>query len=92
MSKTDESGMAFPGKSYTRSGAPNGRDAMGLTKREYFAGQAMQGMLAHANLNMRSEGLPATIAESSVVVADALIAELEKNGPAPADIASGEIG
>lgn len=47
----------------------------GLTKREYFAAVAMQGMIA------RSHGLYVTttqFAEQSVKLADALIAELSK--------------
>lgn len=44
---------------------------MGLTKREYFAGLAMQGtMTSSYSVNM--------IAEIAVKMADALLAELEK--------------
>ena len=37
---------AFPGPSYTRSGTPNGHD-MGMTLRDYFAGQALAGLCAN---------------------------------------------
>ena len=52
----------------------------GLTKREYFAAMAMQGMLNHGG--MTSHGTqsfnPITIAELSTKQADALINELNK--------------
>jgi hypothetical protein len=52
--------------------------ATGLTKREHFAGLAMQG-LCHA---IDSQGTwahdPKTVAESAVTYADALLAELDK--------------
>jgi len=47
----------------------------GLTKREYFAGLAMQGMMANQNLTSTEND---TIAKWSVDMADALLAELEK--------------
>lgn len=46
----------------------------GLTKREYFAGLAMQGLCADTNYD-------GDVAASSVKLADALIAELNKNAP-----------
>lgn len=64
--------MAFPGtnvEDQTRQG--------GLTKREYFAAKAMQGYVA-------SEGYCASsytvLAEYSVKLADAVLAELAKKG------------
>lgn len=48
----------------------------GLTKREYFAAMAMQGMLA-SGISERNSG-PVSLAMSAVEQADALIAELEK--------------
>lgn len=44
----------------------------GLTKREYFAGMAMQGILAHG------DWMEDRIVSDSVKYADALIAELNK--------------
>lgn len=46
----------------------------GLTKREYFAAMAMQGMLPHPELLIVDEG----VAKDAVMMADALIAELNK--------------
>lgn len=47
---------------------------IGLTKREYFAGLAMQGMLANSSLNNLKEE---TVAEISVLCADKLLENLE---------------
>lgn len=47
--------------------------ATGLTKREYFAAMAMQGMVRRD-----SEPHPGALAYDAVVVADALLAELER--------------
>lgn len=48
----------------------------GLTKREYFAAMAMQGIITNKDgLDIKIE----RIAESSVDMADALIEELNKN-------------
>jgi hypothetical protein len=52
-----------------------GDDGIGLTKREYFSGLAMQGMMANQNLTSTEND---TIAKWSVEIADALLAELEK--------------
>lgn len=46
----------------------------GLTKREYFAAMAMQGILAQQPV----EGDPDDLARSAGICADALIAELSK--------------
>lgn len=46
----------------------------GLTKREHFAGLAMQGLLS----NSRTIGSPKTLAELAYKNADALLAELEQ--------------
>ncbi len=50
----------------------------GLTKREYFAVLAMQGMLNGIMCNADSRHLT-LISEKSVKAADALLAELEKS-------------
>lgn len=61
--------------SQVESGCLSG-DGMGLTKREYFAAMAMQGMLSHGFNNVITEA--GEIAKA-VRLADALLAELEKN-------------
>jgi hypothetical protein len=55
---------AFPADEHTHTDG-------GLTKREYFAGLAMQGMA-------RIEGNVEDIAHDAVKIADALLAELRK--------------
>jgi hypothetical protein len=50
-------------------------DETGLTKREYFAAMAMQGILANASWN--DGGNPKHVSESSVVFADELLKQLE---------------
>ncbi len=55
---------------------------MGLSKREYFAAKAMQGMLANTNLTSLSDDFVtgihrATLASTACAQADALIKELE---------------
>lgn len=66
---------AFPADAHTHTDG-------GLTKREYFAGLAMQGMLANLNGAMMKGGTktlhPDHIAEMSVIHADAVLRELEK--------------
>jgi hypothetical protein len=49
---------------------------VGLTKREYFAGLAMQGWIACQSENFRGEAN--SVASKAVEYADALLAELEK--------------
>ena len=54
----------------------------GLTKREYFAAMAMQGMLANLNGALMKGGTktlhPNHISEMSVIHADAVLKELDK--------------
>lgn len=50
----------------------------GLTKREYFAALAMQGILANRTVQSFSNGFHVGLSEDAVKHADALIAELNK--------------
>lgn len=59
--------MAFPTK------LVNGELHTGLTKREYFAAIAMQGLLANPNTLNRG----GIIATESVIIADSLLKALE---------------
>lgn len=53
---------------------------LGLTKREYLAGLAMQGLLTRSNGNPQLGIIEGErIAEESVLMADALLIELRKN-------------
>jgi len=48
--------------------------SIGLTKREYFAGLAMQGLLSNPNKTSN----PIQISEDAVMYADELLKQLEK--------------
>lgn len=54
----------------------------GLTKREYFAGLAMQGLCANGSWLQKatehSTDVPGAVADAARDIADALLAELEK--------------
>lgn len=66
----NDSAFAFEGET---------RMQMGLTKREYFAAMAMQGLLAHNCAHFKDEDLHEPgVAKRSLKLADALIAELNK--------------
>lgn len=64
--------MAYP--VLDRSQTPNETYQLGLTKREYFAAMAMQGMLAGDDGNSSAE----YVAHDAVKQADALLKELAK--------------
>jgi hypothetical protein len=57
---------AFP----MRNPDPSQNDEWGLTKREYFAAMAMQGLISNPNTSFETR--------DAVIIADALIAELNK--------------
>jgi hypothetical protein len=50
----------------------------GLTKREYFAAMAMQGLIANQSINLHNQ--PRIVSES-VKYADLMLLELEKKKP-----------
>lgn len=71
---TEPKEPAYPSETERQTG-PNSFHFMGLTKREYFAAMAMQGMLAG------SQGLDIKtweFSEQSIALADSLITELNK--------------
>jgi hypothetical protein len=57
-----------------RNPDPNQDDEFGLTKREYFAAMALQGLLSQSQFLINSE----KFAKFAVEAADALMAELNK--------------
>ena len=69
--KKNDGGPAFPNQGDGR-GPTHNYD--GMTLREYYAGQAMLGLLA----NPESSPHPPDVSSFSVIQADALIAELEE--------------
>jgi hypothetical protein len=71
--QANDAAFARPGFYHEYRGVMN-YDDYGLTKREYFAAKAMQGFLAVAEKG----DSPQIIATASVVIADALIAALNR--------------
>ena len=65
----------------TQSPSLQNDTSLGLTKREYFAGLAMQGLLANCNGGMTSGGSrtfsPNEISKLAVLHADELLKQLE---------------
>ena len=53
-------------------------EQLGLTKREYFAAMALQGLLADAETAKQFETSPIGIPQTAVMAADALIEALNK--------------
>ena len=65
---------AYPSQRLDVSGTPREDLQRGLTKREYFAAMAMQGMTSNNSITVE------TVAAWAVQYADALLAELGKEG------------
>ena len=59
-------------------------DTIGLTKREYFAGLAMQGLMSNPNFikpgsfDFKSSGTKERVSSISIKIADELLTQLEK--------------
>jgi len=69
MENGEKCAFGFEGKTSLREG---------LTKREYFAGLAMQGVLSHNSKYSPTPNQAADIATYAVQIADALLEELNK--------------
>jgi hypothetical protein len=76
MTNTPNKDRAAFSVSLRDNGNARHADAMGLTKREYYAGLALQGLLA--NTNSLSDVRNQMMAKVSVKLADQLLTELEK--------------
>jgi hypothetical protein len=74
MNKANE--PAFPIQDAEWNGPGRHGEWPGLSKREYFAAMAMQGLAG--NLDADSNADPQFVARDAVSYADALLAELEK--------------
>lgn len=74
----DTSGPAFP--AYMKESAAFGQDFCqeGMTLRDWFAGQALVGMLASAPVADRSKPKHRGWAENAYLFADAMLAERSK--------------
>lgn len=66
-------GYAFPGTRYSQEGMTIGA-GQGMTMRDWFAGQALQGALA----NTLRTGSPVEFAEAAYSYADAMIEQRNK--------------
>lgn len=76
MGARDNGGQAFPTGEHTNGGHD------GMTLRDWFAGQALAGMLAHSTRYRPRDGAPANwheaIAEEATQIADAMLRERAK--------------
>lgn len=70
MTEKNTGGAAFPGPAFTRNGYQSGHD-MGMTLRDWFAGQAL------ANTYAQHEQDPSKVAEWAYQIADAMLAARE---------------
>ena len=79
MKKADENAFPYRSTSYSETEANN----YGLTKREYFAIQCAQGILAHpGGVSFAGDVREETaIAITAIVVADELLKQLESGSP-----------
>jgi hypothetical protein len=83
MSAVKDGGAAFPGPSFTQSGLTNGH-AMGMTLRDWFAGQALAGIIqvTSAGLHQPSKKHGCRVVEAIALdayeMADAMIAAREE--------------
>lgn len=81
MTETNNGAFPFHAEYYTEeSGVPENRTRtqFGLSKREYFAAMAMQGLCANEQWYKNSNGNPEWYSNKAVEIADALITELNK--------------
>ena len=70
MTDIDNGGQAFPGPAFTRTGHPKGHD-MGMTLRDWFAGQALAGKMSIDSIEYLT---PQDIAERCYRQSDAMLA------------------
>ncbi|XAI95163.1 hypothetical protein [Microcystis phage Mwe-JY13] len=69
----DTGGQAYPTKLYTEQGHPGGYD-MGMTQRDWFAGQALAGLLAANATYGGKTNNHAALARDCYATADAMLA------------------
>ena len=69
---------AFPLDGEVSNQCGNGTNPTGLTKREYFAGLAMQGLCAY-NGTMNRHNVQGNV-KRAIEIADELLKQLENNG------------
>lgn len=74
MTIKDKGGPAFPGPSFSQSGHPNGH-SMGMSLRDWFAGQALAGIMSNCDSTGMNGWLGAQdgVADFAFSVADAML-------------------
>lgn len=75
MTKINDGGPAFPHERGTYSTGLAKAPATGMTIRDYFAGQALAGLLADSNVTGRTD----LVAQIAYSIADAMLAERARN-------------
>ena len=79
MSKINDGGPAFP---RTGEGFGNPKyDTAGMTLRDWFAGQALNGFIVNAMMGDKTQKNLTDTAALAFAVADAMIAESQKQEP-----------
>lgn len=74
MTELQNDQYTYPGDRYTRNGSQSGR-GMGISVRDYFAGECIAGILAGYWGNPDMGGLsPANLADEAFQMADAMMA------------------
>jgi hypothetical protein len=89
----DDGGPAFPHQFESMAGHPNYRQSVGISVRDYFAGQSMQAQISRLEPWAASEGYGVKvvgtralesrmrgIAKAAYSMADAMLREREKGG------------
>lgn len=74
MTDRPDGGPAFPSQRLGQDGLPESEAVDGMSLRDYFAGQALSGLIAHPESGDNADSQ----ACASYIIADAMIAEREK--------------
>lgn len=78
MNTKKDGGAAFPASFETTNGYPRWHESVGMTLRDWFAGQALDGLLSsNATYGGKTDDR-ASLAADAYAYADAMIAEREK--------------
>lgn len=70
---------AYPIEESTKNWGLQSRQHLGLTKREYFAGLAMQGLLSNSSVIKDNNGKLDNYGKTAVELADALLEALNES-------------
>ncbi len=70
---SEDNPLAFPSQTLGQDGLPSHEAAMGMTLRDWFAGQALDGLVAGTDMNVEDHA--AHFAAAAYIIADAMLAE-----------------